>query len=114
MTKKEMYNAILAIDAVAANEEMVTFLNHQIDLLDSRKGSKTPTKTQKENEVIKEQILKTLEAIREPATVTDILTFGVEGYELSNQKTSALLRQLIEAQKVVKTIESKKAYFALA
>ena len=77
-------------------------------------GKKTPTKTQKENELIMDQILLTLEMIGEPVTVTELLEYGIEGYTLTNQKTSALLRKLIEAEKVVKTIEGKKAKFALA
>ena len=77
-------------------------------------GKKTPTKTQKENELIMYQILLTLEMIGEPVTVTELLEYGIEGYTLTNQKTSALLRKLIENGKVVKTIEGKKAKFALA
>ena len=77
-------------------------------------GKKTPTKTQKENELIMDQILLTLEMIGEPVTVTELLEYGIEGYTLTNQKTSALLRKLIEDEKVVKTIEGKKAKFALA
>ena len=34
--------------------------------------------------------------------------------ELSNQRVSALLRQMIEAGEVVKTTDKKKSYFALA
>ena len=51
MTKREMFSAILAIDEVSANAEMVEFLNHQIDLLDSRKGGiRKPTAKQMEND----------------------------------------------------------------
>lgn len=91
--------------------EKLTALKEQ---LAKRSTSKTPTKTQKENEVIMERILDALAAIGEPTTVTNLLAHGVEGFELTNQKASALLRKLIEAGKVVKTIEGKKALFALA
>jgi DNA-binding transcriptional ArsR family regulator len=82
--------------------------------LEKRGTKKTPTKTQKENEVIMERILDTLTAIGEPTTVTDLLAYGVEGFELTNQKASALLRKLKEAGKVTKTIEGKKAMFSIA
>ena len=111
-TKREMFNLIATVNA--DNAEIVEFCKHEIDLLDAKKTSKTPTKTQKENEVIMAQILVTLDEIGESATVTEILAHGVEGFELTNQKTSALLRKLIEGGKVVKTIEGKKARFALA
>ena len=98
-------------DDFSATVEKLTALKEQ---LAKRSTSKTPTKNQKENEVIMAQILVTLEEIGEPATVTEILTHGVEGFELTNQKASALLRKLKEAGKVVKTIEGKKALFAIA
>lgn len=86
----------------------------QVQLAKRSTSKKTPTKTQKENELIMDQIVLTLEAIGEPSTVTEILEYGIEGYTLTNQKTSALLRKLVEAGKVTKTIEGKKAKFALA
>ena len=82
--------------------------------LAKRGSSKTPTKTQKENEIIMEHICDSLAAIGSPTTVTGLLSFGVEGYTLTNQKTSALLRKLIERGKVSKTIEGKKAMFSIA
>lgn len=86
----------------------------KVQLAKRSTSKKTPTKTQKENKVIMDQIVLTLEAIGEPSTVTEILEYGIEGYTLTNQKTSALLRKLVEAGKVTKTIEGKKAKFALA
>ena len=82
--------------------------------LAKRSTSKTPTKTQKENEVIMANILNALADIGEPTTVTDLIAHGIEGFELTNQKTSALLKKLVEAGKVTKTIEKKKSYFSVA
>jgi len=82
--------------------------------LEKRGTKKTPTKTQKENEVIMDRMVAALEAIGEPTTVTDLLAHGVDGYTLTNQKASALLRKLVEAGKVTKTIVGKKAMFSIA
>lgn len=103
--------AIALVNDEAVKEKLETL---QAQLAKRTGGKKTPTKTQKENELIMDQILLTLEMIGEPVTVTEILEYGIEGYTLTNQKTSALLRKLIDAKKVVKTIEGKKAKFALA
>ena len=103
----------VAINAVA-DEAVVEKLTALKGQLEKRTASKTPTKTQKENEVIMTKILEALADIGEPTTVTGLLAHGVEGFTLTNQKASALLRKLIEANKVVKTIEGKKALFALA
>jgi hypothetical protein len=82
--------------------------------LAKRGSSKTPTKTQKENVVIMERIVDALSDVGEPVTVTDLLKHGVEGYELTNQKASALLRKMVEDGKVVKSTEGRKTKFSLA
>ena len=115
MTKREMFVAIANVAEVAANAEMVEFLNHQIELLDARKNSKSKgmTKNQKENEGIKAVIAEVLADTGERMTVTEMLADErLNGY--TNQKISALLRQMTEAKTVVKTIEGKKSYFEVA
>lgn len=107
----------MAIDsAINGNitEEVVEKLEALKAQLAKRGSSKTPTKTQKENEVIMAKILEALADVGEPTTVTDLLAHGVEGFELTNQKASALLRKLIEAGKVTKAKEGKKMLYSLA
>lgn len=112
MTKKEMFATIATL--LADNTEVVEFCNHEIELLANRKTSKTPTKTQKANEGIMDTIERDLAEFEAPVTVTELIAGG-EGLEgLTNQKVSALLRKMVEAGRVVKTIEGKKAKFALA
>lgn len=117
MTKKEMFQSILAIDAVAANEEMVEFLNHQIALLDSRKsGTKKPSKTQEANIGIKDTICEVLAESETPLRVKDLLE-DERLAEFSSSKITALLRQMLPEVgdgRVVRTIEKKVAYFTLA
>jgi hypothetical protein len=114
MTKREMFVAISKVAEVSANEEMMTFINHEIELIDNRKskGSRTPTKTQKENEGIKDIILETLNNSEVAMTVTEInCTEPLSGY--SNQKISALLYQLMKNGQVKKEKVKKKAYFSI-
>ena len=103
----------IAINAVADEtaKEKLEALKAQ---LAKRSSSKTPTKTQKENEIIMEQIADALADIGEPTTVTNLIKHGVEGFELTNQKASALLRKMVERGLVVKTLEGKKAMFSIA
>lgn len=110
MTKREMFVAIANVAEVAANAEMVDFLNHQIELLDNRKssGSKGLTKTQKENTVIKEVILSVLAEQDHPITISEMLK-DERLSDYSNQKMSALLRQMGEdGTKEVRKIRDKK------
>ena len=116
MTKREMFQAILAVDAVAENIEMVEFLKHQIDLLDTRSTTKKPTKTQKENEGIKELILTVLAESETPMRVKDLIA-DERLAEYSSSKVTALLRQMLPETgdgRVTKTIEKKISYFSLA
>lgn len=112
MTKREMYANIATL--LADNEEVVNFCNHEIDLLNSRKSSsKGMTKVQKANVEVKEAIVNALAAAGSALTVTELLSCeGLAGY--TNQKISALLRQLVDAKVVIKAIEGKKSRFSLA
>ena len=111
ITKKEMFTMIKA--QVKDNAEMVAFIDHEIELLDKKASNKKATKTQEANIGIKSTILAVLEGAK-PMTVTEMQGASAELGELSNQKVSALVRQLVEAGKVVKTIDKKVSRFSLA
>ena len=113
ITKRDHFNALLNIPAVAENEGLVEFINHEIDLLNRKNSTeKKPTAQQVANEGIKTAIVNGMEPNR-MYTVTEIIK-EVDGCaELSNQKVSALLRGLIDEGKVVKTIDKRKSYFTL-
>ena len=111
VTKRMRFEQIKSL--VSDNEELVAFIDHEIELL-NKKNSRTgkPTKTQVENEAIKNTIFNALQATGKPMTVTQLLaTEELNG--LSNQKVSALLTQLRESNKVVRTVEKKVAYYSI-
>ena len=111
ITKKEMFTRIKA--QVKDNAEMVAFIDHEIELLDKKASNKKATKTQEANIGIKSTILAVLGSGKS-MTVTEMQGASAELGELSNQKVSALVRQLVEAGKVVKTIDKKVSRFSLA
>ena len=75
-----------------------------------KKGSSKPTKTQLENEKVKDEILETL--IDGRMTCGEVVKALEDEY--TSQKISALLRQLVGAGKVNKVTEKKVSYFELA
>ena len=94
--------------------EMVEFLNHEIELLNKKSSKSGQTKTQKENEILKEQLLSAFAEMEKPVTISEFQELSNEPVaQLSNQKLSALLNQLVKAKKMVKTIEKKKSHFSL-
>lgn len=113
ITKVQMLEMIKA--EVSANVEMVDFINHEIDLLNRKAENKKATKTQVENVGIKATIVSVLQKASAPMTATEILKADPTLEGLSNQKISALLKQLVEVDcSVVKATEKKVSRFSIA
>ena len=112
MTQRDYFNEIIALARENDRMDIVTFAEGRIEALDKKSGSKKPTKTQEENISLKEEIVSVLTS--EGATVTEIQAKSDVLDSLSNQRVSALLKQLVEAGRVVKTIDKKKSYFSIA
>jgi len=75
---------------------------------ENKATNKKPTANQKENEVLKAQIVEFLEK-GGSYTATEVMKgIGLE----SIQKVSALLSQLTKAEVIVKTVDKKKALFS--
>ena len=118
MTKKETIN--LLIDVLMGNKEVedmqifVDFLTHERELLEKKSSNSGQTKTQKENEVIKDKIVDTLKGLDRPVMITELQEANAELANFSNQKISALLTQLVNSKVVNRIVDKKKAYFTLA
>lgn len=109
MTKREMFTAIM--EKVQDNADMVAFLEHEIELVSrKRTGSSKPTKRQTENEGIKARILEIVSD--EGMTAGEVVAaLDIEG--MTNQRVSALLRQLVLAEQVRKeTVKGKSLFYA--
>ena len=76
-------------------------------------AERKPTPTQVENANHKEAILNAL-ASGEKMTITDLMKAVPELGELSNQRVSAIVRQLILSGEVVRTEDKRKAFFSIA
>ena len=115
MTKKD-YFAILraSYPATAENyDEVIAFIDHEVDLLNRKNSAeKKPTAQQVANEGIKKAIVAGMTPNR-LYTVTEIQKEIAECAEMSNQKVSALLRQMV-GNEIVRTEDKRKAYFSLA
>lgn len=116
MTKRDYFNAILAVLATVEDTDvsgLTAFVNHEIELLENKRSTAKPTKTQTENLAVKETIVSVLKEIGKPVTITEMQKFSADLAEFSCQKLSALLKQLVENDKTVtKVTEKKKTYFS--
>ena len=113
ITKREVIGMMMNEEVVKANPTYVAYLENELALLDKKAQNKKATKTQEQNVGIKATILKVLATIGS-GTVTDIQNGNEELSALSNQKVSALVRQLVESGEVVKTTDKKRSIFSLS
>ena len=115
ITKRDNFNKLLTIREVAEDTQLVEFINHELELLDRKSASHSTAKTanQKANEEIKTKIIDALVQLGK-STISELQAGSEEMAEYSNQKLSALLKQLVDSKQVVRTMKKKKAYFEVA
>lgn len=111
ITKREKFEMLMAIAEVKANPMLTEFIEHELELLAKKNASeKKPTAQQVANEGLKDVILEVLKENGGLMTITDIQKSADELADLSNQRISALVRQMVDV--TVERVEDKrKAYF---
>lgn len=116
MTKKDWFEVLAQVIEESTYEDKEgakAFIAHEVELLDRRTGKSSMTKTQKENVGICATIKEVLADLGKAVTISEMMTDKrLSAY--SNQKLSALVRQLVKSGEVTRTEDKKKAYFALA
>ena len=119
LTNVKALEMVLEMKEVQSNEALVeklTTMKAQFEKKNNRTatGDKKPTKTQQENEVLKGYIMEALTLNKTPMTIAQIQAEDIELRDLTNQKMSALLKQLVDSNQVVKTKDKKATLFGLA
>jgi hypothetical protein len=111
VTKREKFEMLMAIPAVQANPMLTEFIEHELELLVKKNSSeKKPTAQQVANEGLKDVILEVLKSNGGLMTITDIQKSAEELADLSNQRISALVRQMVDVS-VERVEDKRKAYF---
>lgn len=109
---------VSALEVVLNGEPMTDEVREKLEALKASIAKKNtaerkPTATQTANEGFKVAILNGLESGK-AYTITDIIKSVDEVSELSNQRVSAIVRQLVESGSLVREEVKRKAYFSLA
>lgn len=102
--------AIASVDNAEAKAKLEKMLEQT---LKKNSADRKPTATQTENVGLKEAILAFME-VGKQYTVTDIMKGCAKVDGLSNQRVSALVRQLKDDGKIKREEIKRKAYFSLA
>ena len=117
LTKKQKFAMLLEIPAVAENEVLSDFVNHEIELLDKKnatKGDKKPTERQKQNASVADMVVEAMTPNR-LYTITELLK-EVPGLpeDMTNQRMTHIVKGLVDGGKVTKTVDKRKSLFSLS
>lgn len=111
LTKAQKFAMLKEIPAVKENATLVEFIDHELELLAKKNSSdKKPTAQQTANDGIKAEILEGM-AEGKLYTITDLIKEIPACADLTNQRVSALVRQLKDEGSVERVEEKRKAYF---
>lgn len=115
-TKRETLTNLIA--RYPNDTELVTYCEHEIELLDNKKasGSKKVNETAVANENL---VYNALASVGEPITATDLIAktdlsaLANENNIVTPQKVSAYLKKLVDSGRAVKITDKKKTYFSV-
>ena len=110
-TKRDLFLEVREV--VAGNEELVAFVDHELELLNKKTSTKS-TKVNEEQVVLMEKIVNALNEIGRSVTISELQKENAEMAEYSNQKLSAMLKKLVDNKQVTKMVDKKKSYFTTA
>lgn len=116
-TKRVLIGKILEVQEIKENQELVDFLNHELELLDRKvQGNRERAKVESEDrKVIKDLLLDVLMELGKPVSITEMQKANSQLAEYSNQKLSAMLKIMVENDgTVVKDKDKKKTVFSIA
>ena len=115
MTNKKALTFVLeSFELPADVKEKLEKMLVQVEKKNSAKSEGKLTPTQVANEGIKAEILDFLATANRKLTISEMLKEIPACADLTNQRVSALVRQLVTEGKVVRIEEKRKAYFSIA
>ena len=116
LTKAQKFAMIANIPEVKNNPMLAEFIAHEVELLTKKNSAdKKPTAQQEANATIKADILAVMEANpNQLFTVSELLKKVPNLPDtMTNQRMSALVRQMVDAGSVKRTEDKRKAFFSL-
>ena len=118
MTKREMFNAAIAViegrEVEVDRVELIEGLSHEIELLERKSNSpKKPTKTQIENNGFKAEIVAYLTNVDTPKTIKELQAEIPSISGLTNQRITHMLTDLVKAGTLTKEYVKKTPYYSV-
>lgn len=118
LTKKDYFRIVAGVienSNVENKAELQSFISHEIELLEKKAQNRGTdnAKTRENNEII-EKIYNALAEVNRAVTITELQAEVSELADYTNQKLSALMKKLVDNNRVVKVVDKKKSYFKIA
>lgn len=113
VTIKEQFVEVAEVLRGVGREDLAEFIDGRIEVLNRKSENKKATAKQEANEVLKGVIVDALTDFGKAVDMETLKTAEGLG-EYSTPKLASLLKQLADAGKVVKTMDGKKPFYAVA
>lgn len=108
ITKREVLNAMLQVEAIQANPDFVSYIKNELQLLSKKSENRKSASSDKENVRLTEIIMQVLETSLAGMSASEIIRADEELFTLSTPKMTSLLKVLIEQGKVERIEVNKK------
>lgn len=115
LTKRDylaMIKEVVLNAEVDNREDLVAFIEKEDATLAKKKSVNTKKKAEMDAAV--EEAYEVVARVARPITVSELVVepeFAEKGY--SAQKISALMKKLVDAERIVKVVDKKKSYFSI-
>lgn len=111
LTKLQMFERVLSRLVEPAER---AFVEHEMELLQRKRGSRAMTAKQKEAVAMREALFEAMEpGVQYSMAQLMELVESTQGVKVSSQKVATLVKPLVETGVVVKTLEKRKACYQL-
>ena len=116
ITKKDNFNSIIEVLKTADRSDLVSVMEHEIELLDKKNSYKnnTPTASQKENAEIAEKIPSVMESGKLYRLSEIKALIPALASASGTQRIAVICRKLEENGVLTKTVDKRVIYYSLA
>jgi len=115
-TKKDNFNSLRALAVAAQADELVAFIDHELELLAKKAENRAnkPTVRQAENAEIKSTIVAVMEKGKQYRCSEIQALVPALAEATGTQRTARLCNDLVDEGLLTKSVDKRVVYFALA
>ena len=110
-TQKDLFMELKELATKFGTNEQVEFIDKKIEQVEKKNANKVATAKQEINQEFKAIILETLRALDKAVRISELQDANANLKALSNQRVSALLKQLVDEKVVERVVEKRIAKF---